>query len=190
MLRKWCALALFLVGSSIAGGQTPQDQSAQKTIAVFGSTIRYTETGSGPTVVLLHGLGGDATNWAPTVPVLATRFHVIALDQIGFGASDKPHVPYSVGTLVDFLHGFLIEKRVARASLVGNSLGGWTAAYFTLAHPDMVDRLVLASAAGVCARVVGRQPLDDGVAVAVEPLDTGRHPGVLEFLAPRPEAGH
>jgi triacylglycerol lipase len=149
MLSKWCTFALFLVGPSIVGGQTPQDERSQKTIAVFGSTLRYTETGSGPTVVLLHGLGGDATNWAATVPILATQFHVIALDQIGFGRSDKPHVPYRVGTLVDFLHGFLLEKGIARASLVGNSLGGWTAAYFTLAHPEMVDRLVLANAAGV-----------------------------------------
>src|SRR5579871_648027 len=119
-----------------------------KQVEVFGQKIQYVEIGSGPTVILLHGLGGDKTNWAYNAPVLAKNYHVFVLDQLGFGESDKPMINYRVGTLVDFLDGFCKKVGIAKATLVGNSLGGWTAAAFTLAHPDKVERLVLVDSAG------------------------------------------
>ena len=60
------------------------------TALVYGAKIHYVEAGSGPVVVLLHGLGGDATNWAFNVAALAQKYRVIVPDQIGFGKSDKP----------------------------------------------------------------------------------------------------
>src|SRR5919205_369359 len=96
---------------------------AAKTATVYGAKIHYVEAGSGPVVILLHGLGADNSSWGPTVAPLATKFRVIALDQIGFGRSDKPMLNYRVGTLVDFLDGFMKQVGVERASLVGNSLG-------------------------------------------------------------------
>jgi triacylglycerol lipase len=119
-----------------------------KWVTVFGAKIHYQEAGSGPVVILLHGLGGDASNWAPTIGPLSKKYRVIVPDQIGFGRSDKPFLNYRVGTLVDFLAGFYHELKIDRASLVGNSLGGFTAAAFTLAYPEKVDRLVLVDAAG------------------------------------------
>jgi triacylglycerol lipase len=85
------------------------------------------------------------------MPALAAKHRVIALDQIGFGRSDKPLLGYRAGTFVDFLEGFLNELKIDRASLVGNSLGGWIAANFALAHPERIDRLVLCNAAGYAA---------------------------------------
>jgi len=96
----------------------------------------------------LHGLGANVSSWATTIGPLAQKYHVFAIDQIGFGASDKPFISYRVGTLVDFLDGFYKQVKIERATLVGNSLGGWTAAAFTLSHPDKVERLVLVDAAG------------------------------------------
>ncbi|HYV07044.1 MAG TPA: alpha/beta fold hydrolase [Blastocatellia bacterium] len=130
-----------------AAAQTPagvQDKYA----TVFGAKIHYLEAGSGPAVILLHGLGGDASNWASTIGPLSQKYRVIVPDQIGFGKSDKPLINYRVGTLVDFLDGFYKELKLDRASLVGNSLGGWTVAAFAIAHPAKVDRLVLVDAAG------------------------------------------
>ncbi|HVF91461.1 MAG TPA: alpha/beta fold hydrolase [Blastocatellia bacterium] len=121
---------------------------ADKYATVYGAKIHYLEAGSGPVVILLHGLGGDTSNWAPTIGALSRKYRVIVPDQIGFGKSDKPLMNYRVGTLVDFLAGFYKELKIDRASLVGNSLGGWTAAAFALAHPEKVDRLVLVDAAG------------------------------------------
>ena len=131
-----------------AAAQAPAAGVQDKYATVFGAKIHYLEAGSGPAVILLHGLGGDATNWAPTIGPLSQKYRVIVPDQIGFGKSDKPLINYRVGTLVDFLDGFYKELKLDRASLVGNSLGGWTVAAFAIAHPEKVDRLVLVDAAG------------------------------------------
>jgi 2-hydroxy-6-oxonona-2,4-dienedioate hydrolase len=136
--------AFALLAASALWAQAP----APKEVQVFGQKIHYLEAGSGPTVILLHGLGGDASNWAATIPALSKSFHVFVPDQIGFGASDKPLANYRVGMLVDFLDGFCKKLAIAKATIVGNSLGGWTAMAFTLAHPDKVDRMVLVDSAG------------------------------------------
>ncbi|MDQ3819062.1 MAG: alpha/beta hydrolase [Acidobacteriota bacterium] len=118
------------------------------TVTIYGAKIHYLDAGSGPVVVLLHGLGSDTRNWIFNIAPLAQRFRVIVPDQIGFGQSDKPLINYRIATYVDFLDAFLKELKVSRASLVGNSLGGWIAAAYTLAHPEKVERLVLVDAAG------------------------------------------
>ena len=123
---------------------TPVD----KEIVVFGTKIHYVEAGSGPVVILLHGLGGSTQNWALNIPVLAQKFRVIVPDQIGFGKSDKPFINYRVGTYVDYLDQFCKQLKIDRASLVGNSMGGWVAAAYTIAFPGRVERLVLVDAAG------------------------------------------
>ena len=123
-------------------------QSGNKQVEVYGQKINYIEAGSGPNVILLHGLGGDATNWALTVPALASKYHVWVPDQVGFGYSDKPLINYRVATMVDFLEGFCKTLAIDRATLVGNSLGGWIAADYTMAHPERVEKLVLVDSAG------------------------------------------
>ena len=138
---------------------------AEKTVEVFGQKIHYLEAGSGPAVILLHGLGGDSSNWAFTTPVLASKFHVYVPDQVGFGASDKPLIDYRVGTLVDFLNAFCKKLSIEKATLVGNSLGGWTAMDFTLAHPEKVDKLVLVDSAGYSLEHSGPRPPREALAV-------------------------
>jgi 2-hydroxy-6-oxonona-2,4-dienedioate hydrolase len=128
--------------------QITATQAADKEVTVFGQKIHYVEAGSGPVVVLLHGLGGNATNWAFQIPALAEKYRVVVPDQVGFGRSDKPLVNYRVGTYADFLDKFLDELKVEKATLVGNSMGGWIAALYTLQRPARVERLVLVDAAG------------------------------------------
>jgi len=143
-MRRFLTPALGVLFALSLSAQAPVD----KNVEVFGQKIHYLEAGSGPVVILLHGLGGDASNWAFTTPALASKFHVYVPDQIGFGASEKPQIDYRVGTLVDFLDGFYKKLGITKATLVGNSLGGWTAVDFTMAHPDKVDKLVLVDSAG------------------------------------------
>src|SRR6476660_4919308 len=119
-----------------------------KEITVFGQKIHYVEAGTGPTVILLHGLGGSSQVWQFNIAALAEKYHVVAPDQIGFGKSDKPLVNYRIRTYVDFLDQFCKQLKIERASLVGNSMGGWIATAFTAAFPDRVDKLVLVDAAG------------------------------------------
>jgi pimeloyl-ACP methyl ester carboxylesterase len=141
------ALLFVLLSAASAAAQAPAAQPS-KEVVVFGQKIKYVEAGSGPVVVLLHGMGGNSTNWAFSTPALAQKFRVLVPDQIGFGQSDKPLINYRVGTYVDFLDKFLSELKVERATLVGNSMGGWIAASYTLKYPGKVDRLVLVDAAG------------------------------------------
>lgn len=144
--RIFSFLALVIALSiSALQAQSPE----RKTVEILGQKIYYAEAGAtGATVILLHGLGGDATNWALTIPALAKNFHVYAPDQIGFGQSDKPQLNYCVGTYVDFLDRFYQKLGIAKATLVGNSLGGWIAASYALAHPDKVEKLVIVDGAG------------------------------------------
>ncbi|HEX8503153.1 MAG TPA: alpha/beta fold hydrolase [Pyrinomonadaceae bacterium] len=142
------AFLLTLLFAPAAAAQAPAAAPSQKEAVVFGQKIRYTDAGSGPAVVLLHGLGGNSANWAFNTPALAQKFRVIVPDQVGFGRSDKPLINYRVGTYVDFLDKFLEGLKVERAALVGNSLGGWIAAAYALKYPQKVERLVLVDAAG------------------------------------------
>ena len=142
--KTFCVFVLVLSASLTTFAQAPVEKEA----LVFGQKIHYLEAGSGPTVILLHGLGGSARGWQPNIGPLAEKFHVIALDQIGFGKSDKPLTNYRIRTYVDFLDQFCKQQKIERASLVGSSMGGWIAVLFAAAFPDRVEKIVLADAAG------------------------------------------
>jgi len=144
-------IGLFAIVPCAAQEETTATPKIEKFITTYGAKIHYVEAGSGAPVILIHGLADNVAIWDPVIPALAARFRVIALDQIGFGRSDKPLLNYRVSTLVDFLDVFLTELKIERASLVGNSLGGWVAAAYALAHPERVERLVLSDAAGYAA---------------------------------------
>jgi len=137
------AVALTPVVAPTQAGLPPLKEAT-----VFGQKIQYVDVGSGPVVVLLHGLGGNSSNWVFNVGALSQKFRVIAPDQIGFGRSDKPLINYRVQTYADFLDKFLEGLNVERASLVGNSMGGWVASLYALKYPKRVERIVLADAAG------------------------------------------
>ena len=151
ILRFALLIGLFAIAPCAAQEETTATPKIDKFVTVYGAKIHYVEAGSGAPVILIHGLADTVTIWDPVIPALAARFRVIALDQIGFGRSDKPLLNYRVSTPVDFLDGFLTELKIERASLVGNSLGGWVAAAYALAHPERVERLVLSDAAGYAA---------------------------------------
>ena len=137
----------MVLAASAAFSQAPQEKS----VTVFGAKINYVEAGdpAKSKVILLHGLGGSLANWALTTPALAQDYHVFVLDQVGFGKSDKPALKYRVGTYVDFLDKFMAELKIEKASLIGNSMGGWVAAWTAIKYPNRVEKIVLADAAGI-----------------------------------------
>jgi pimeloyl-ACP methyl ester carboxylesterase len=116
---------------------------------VFGCNIRYYDVGLGPVLVLIHGIGGDADEWAFCLDGLSSSHRVIALDLLGFGRSDKPFINYCIEGFVEVLERFLQTLGIERATLVGNSLGGWIAATFGLLFPAAVNKLILVDAAGL-----------------------------------------
>jgi 3-oxoadipate enol-lactonase len=106
-------------------------------------SIFCVEAGSGPPVVLLHGLGWDSSLWFPTLTQLATRHRAIAGDTRGHGDSDKPEGPYSIAQLAEDWATLLDHLRVREATLVGLSQGGMVAQALAITRPDLVARLVL-----------------------------------------------
>jgi pimeloyl-ACP methyl ester carboxylesterase len=152
---------------------------------VFGQRIVYYDAGTGPVLVLLHGLGSSATfDWGKVILPLSERYRVIAPDQIGFGASDKPTIDYSIQTWVEFLGEFLRNLRVTHMMLAGESLGGWIAAEYAIeaGHPGSglpaVDRLILVDAAGHRSLI---EQLANNRSESRPPI-FGRGPGTLEQL--------
>src|SRR6266849_4367127 len=101
VLRRLVAVAVLAAATLTVSAQQPQQRPAvaAKDATVLGFKLHYVEAGRGAPVVLLHGLGGDGSRWQPNIEVLAKDFHVIAIDQIGFGQSDNPLSNYHTGML-------------------------------------------------------------------------------------------
>jgi len=158
--------SLFLV---VLAGAVWAQSPEHNQVEIYGQKINYLEAGSGPEVILLHGLGGDSSNWSFTIPALAKSFHVYVPDQVGFGESDKPLINYRVATLVDFLDGFCRKLAISKATIVGNSLGGWVALDFALGHPEKVTKLVLVDSAGYSQQRTGGAPLARDVLLRLNP---------------------
>jgi len=113
-----------------------------------GVEIRYFEDGSGPDLVLLHGMFGDYLDWEPVLGRLAERFHVVAPDLPGFGESEKPDVAYSGEFFVEMLDEFFAALGLKEVVLGGNSFGGQIAMLYALRHAEKVSQLVLVDSGG------------------------------------------
>ncbi|MGR8947306.1 MAG: alpha/beta fold hydrolase [Gammaproteobacteria bacterium] len=112
---------------------------------VNGTSLYYELSGSGPTVVLIHGFSIDTRMWDEQMDGLTSRYQVLRYDMRGFGRSSLPdEKPYD--PCVDLLE-LLNHLKLDKVSLVGLSLGGWVATDFTIANPDKVNVLVVADTA-------------------------------------------
>jgi 3-oxoadipate enol-lactonase len=111
--------------------------------------LYYEVHGDGPPVVLVPGLGSDTRLFFNVVPLLATLHQVIVLDPRGGGQSDKPSGGYSIEQMAEDVAGLFGTLGIARADVVGYSMGGKIALQLAASHPELVDHLVLgATAAG------------------------------------------
>jgi pimeloyl-ACP methyl ester carboxylesterase len=98
-------------------------------------------------VVLVHGLGTSDRWWAPTIPALAERHHVLAVDLVGFGRSARQ--PVRLDIAADQLAAWAGAIGLERAAWVGHSMGGLVVTDLAARHPELVERLVLVNAAGL-----------------------------------------
>ena len=99
-----------------------------------------------PVVVLVHGVNDQAGSWFLVAPALARTHRVIIPDLPGHGESEPKKGPLPISLMVERLHAIIGNARV---TLIGNSLGGWIAMLYTLAHPERVSRLVLEASGGL-----------------------------------------
>src|SRR6476469_4606949 len=116
---------------------------------VHGYRRAFVRSGSGPPLLLLHGIGNSAQTWAGVVDQLATSFTVVAPDLLGHGSSDKPRADYSIAGYANGMRDLLSVLDIERVTVVGHSLGGGIALQFAYQFPQLVDRLILVGAGGV-----------------------------------------
>jgi pimeloyl-ACP methyl ester carboxylesterase len=118
---------------------------------VDGVRLRLRDTGprDAPAVILLHGFGSSLETWEPWAQALSARYRVIRFDLPGFGLTGPdPTGDYTDAREIELLVGLMDQLGLARASLVGNSLGGRIAWNFAARHPKRVTRLALISPDG------------------------------------------
>jgi pimeloyl-ACP methyl ester carboxylesterase len=111
--------------------------------------IRYLVAGSGPPILLVHGLGGAASNWAVLAPILARRYRVVVPDLPGHGGSDPLRGASGLDAFAEGALAAAAAERLDQATVVGHSLGGAVALRAAGRAHGAVDRLVLAAPAGI-----------------------------------------
>jgi pimeloyl-ACP methyl ester carboxylesterase len=118
-------------------------------LTIHGHDRAFVKLGSGPALLLLHGLGCDHTTWAPVLSSLARRYTVIAPDLLGHGSSAKPRADYSVGGYANGMRDLLTVLGVDRVTVVGHSFGGGVAMQFAYQFPERTERLILVAPGGL-----------------------------------------
>jgi pimeloyl-ACP methyl ester carboxylesterase len=116
---------------------------------VHGYRRSFVRAGSGPVLLLVHGIGDSSDTWRDLIPLLARDHTVIAPDLLGHGQSDKPRADYSVAAFANGLRDLLGMLEIDRVTVVGHSLGGGVALQFAYQYPAHCERLVLVSTGGV-----------------------------------------
>lgn len=117
-------------------------------IELYGHRVAYRVGGSGPLLVLIHGITSSSATWDRVLPRLARRYTVLAPDLLGHGQSDKLRGDYSVGAHANTIRDLLDELGYGSASFVGHSLGGGVALQFAYQYPTRIDRVVLVAPGG------------------------------------------
>lgn len=105
--------------------------------------LAWEESGSGPPLLLIQGLGYARWGWEPVVPLLAPRWRTISFDNRGVGESSSPPGPYTAAEMADDAVAVLDAAGVGRAAIVGVSLGGMVAQELAVSHPERLTALVL-----------------------------------------------
>ncbi len=118
-------------------------------VVVHGYRRAFRIAGSGPALLLLHGLACDSSTWVDVMPTLAERYTVIAPDLLGHGESDKPDADYSLGGYANGMRDLLTILGIDKVTVVGHSFGGGVAMQFAYQFPDRTERVVLVSTGGL-----------------------------------------
>jgi pimeloyl-ACP methyl ester carboxylesterase len=116
---------------------------------IHGYKRAFRIAGSGPAILLIHGIGDNSTTWTGIHAKLAQRFTVVAPDLLGHGKSDKPRADYSAAAYANGMRDLLSVLDIERVTIIGHSLGGGVAMQFAYQFPHLVDRLILVGAGGV-----------------------------------------
>jgi len=154
-------------------------------VELHGHPVIYRTAGSGPPVVLIHGMVNSSHHWREGALRLAERYTVIAPDLIGHGDSATPRGDYSLGAHAAVIRDLLTAIDVRGATIVGHSLGGGVAMQFFWQFPQLVERLVLVSSGGLGREVspLLRSAALPGASVALRVVAGRRSLAALDRVA-------
>ena len=146
------ALGAAGAGAALFSGWTARRVEAAlppqgRFIEIDGHRIHYLDVGSGPAIVMVHGLGGQMANFTyALVDQLKDRFRVVVMERPGAGYSDRaPGTSARLGLQADVVAGFMRALELQRPLVVGHSLGGALALAVAIQHPEAVSALALLS---------------------------------------------
>jgi pimeloyl-ACP methyl ester carboxylesterase len=118
-------------------------------MTLHGHRVAYRQAGSGPVIVLVHGITSNSGTWIRVMPYLARHFTVIAPDLAGHGESAKPKGDYSLGAHASIVRDLLLALGHAHASFVGHSLGGGIVMQLFYQFPERCERIALVDSGGL-----------------------------------------
>src|SRR3954470_13916478 len=118
-------------------------------LSLHGHAVSYRTAGSGPPLLLLHGIANSSETWEPVAAQLQEHFTIIAPDLLGHGASATPRGDYSLGAHASGARDLLTALGHERVTVIGHSLGGGVAMQFAYQFPERTERLGLVSSGGL-----------------------------------------
>jgi pimeloyl-ACP methyl ester carboxylesterase len=131
------------------GSRTGATDFELRELTLHGHRVCYRQAGSGPVLVLIHGITSDSSTWRRVMPYLARRFTVLAPDLIGHGGSEAPRGDYSLGAHATGVRDLMMALGHDRATFVGHSLGGGVAMQVSYQYPERCERLALVDSGGL-----------------------------------------
>ncbi len=166
-------------------GQATAELFPRQMISVNGRSLTYRETGSGPALILLHGIGSNSGSFENQLANLADRFRLIAWDAPGYGGSDPLAIERPApADYADHLAAALDALGIERADILAHSFGALVAAAFARRHPDRTGRLILSHpAVGFAADSDG--PMPESAAARLRDLDELGPAGLADKRAAR-----
>ena len=132
-----------------AAAAPPEGDFPVEYVSIHGHRVGYRRGGSGPVLLLLHGIAGSSQTWIPAMELLQEHYTVVAPDFLGHGRSAKPTGDYSLGNFASMMRDLLQVLGIDRATIVGQSFGGGVAMQFAYQFPERCERLVLVDAGGL-----------------------------------------
>lgn len=126
---------------------TSQTNNQSPVLDLHLTNLHFEDQGSGPAILLIHGLGAQSNRWRNNLGPLAKKHRVIAIDLPGFGRSNKTSITQRGSNIVKLLIKLLKKLKINKVSLIGNSMGGWIAMLLTQKYPQIVDKLILVAPA-------------------------------------------
>lgn len=174
--------------------ERPSNRPRPGRVVANGIDTFYLDAGSGPAVIVLHGLGASNASMLPTLSALSNDYRVLAPDLPGFGDSAKPQAPYDPSFFAAWLRAFMDALGISKASLVGNSMGGRIAIEMALVAPERVTKLALLAPSMAFRRFRQAVPIvrflsPEMAALPVPFLRSHTHRGVRLLFA-RPDRLH